>query len=52
MFKELAQYVTPKRKALEMSGPDGGELTLADLVAGSYQLEEKLGEVRKRNDLQ
>jgi len=24
MYKELAQYVAPKRKAIEMSGPDGG----------------------------
>ena len=24
-----------------MSGPDGGELTLADLVRGSYELEKK-----------
>jgi hypothetical protein len=39
MFKELAQYVAPKRKAVEMSGVDGGELTLADLVGGSYELE-------------
>jgi hypothetical protein len=39
MFKELAQYVAPKRKAIEMSGPDGGQLTLADFVLGSYELE-------------
>ena len=39
MFKELAQYLAPKRKAVEMSGADGGELTLADLVLDSYELE-------------
>jgi hypothetical protein len=26
MYKELAQYVAPKRKAVEMSGPDGKDL--------------------------
>ena len=31
MFKELSQHVAPKRKAVEMSDSDGGELTLADL---------------------
>ena len=41
MFKELAQYVAPKRKSVEMSGADGGELTLADLVLRSYELEKK-----------
>ena len=41
MYKELAQYVAPKRKAVEMSGPDGGELTLAEFVLGSYELEKK-----------
>ena len=41
MFKELAQYVAPKRKAIEMSGADGEELTLADLVNGSYELERR-----------
>jgi hypothetical protein len=46
MFKELAQYVAPKREAVEISGPDGGQLTLADLVLGSYELENKGGEVR------
>ena len=39
MYKELAQYVAPKRKAVEMTGADGGELTLADLVLDSYELE-------------
>ena len=39
MYKELAQYVAPKRKAVEMSGVDGGELTLAELVLDSYELE-------------
>ncbi len=39
MFKELAQYVAPKRKAVEMSGADGAGLTLAELVLGSFQLE-------------
>ena len=43
MFKELAQYVAPKRKAVEMSGADGGELTLADLVLNSYELEKSCG---------
>src|SRR5262249_29876273 len=33
MFKELASYIAPKRKAVEMSGADGEEMTLADLVA-------------------
>ena len=46
MFKELAQYVAPKRKAVEMSGADGDELTLADLVLGSYELENKVREGR------
>jgi hypothetical protein len=41
MFKELAQYVAPKRKAIEMAGADGEELTLADLVNGSYELERR-----------
>ena len=41
MYKELAQYVAPKRKAVEMSGVDGAELTLADLVRASYELEKK-----------
>ena len=41
MFKELSQHVAPKRKAVEMSDLDGGELTLADLVHGSYELEKK-----------
>ena len=39
MFKELAQYIAPKRKSVEMSGADGGELTLAELVLDSYELE-------------
>jgi hypothetical protein len=39
MFKELAQYIAPKRKAVEMSGSDNGSLTLAELVLGSFQLE-------------
>ncbi len=26
MYKELAQYIAPKRKAIEMSGPDGKDL--------------------------
>ena len=41
MYKELAQYVAPKRKAIEMTGADGGELTLAEFVLGSYELEKK-----------
>ena len=36
MFKELAQYVAPKRKAIEVSGPDGDALTLEKLVLASY----------------
>lgn len=28
MFKELAQYVAPKRKAVEVSGSDGGAIKL------------------------
>ena len=43
MYKELAQYVAPKRKAVEMSGADGGELTLAELVLDSYELEKSCG---------
>jgi hypothetical protein len=39
MFKELAQYIAPKRKAVEMSGSDNVFLTLAELVLGSFQLE-------------
>jgi hypothetical protein len=39
MYRELATYIVPKRKAIEMSGPDNSTLTLADLVAGSYALE-------------
>src|SRR3974377_682221 len=41
MFKELAQYIAPKRKSVEMSGADGGELTLAELVLNSYELEKR-----------
>ncbi len=26
MFKELAQYVAPKRKAIEVTGEDGGPI--------------------------
>src|SRR6516164_8466053 len=51
MFKELAQYVAPKRKAIEMSGADGEELTLADLVNGSYELEMRLRAEGKFIDL-
>ena len=40
MYKELAQYIAPKRKAVEMTGADG-ELTLAEFVLGSYELEKK-----------
>ena len=36
MFKELAQYVAPKRKAVEVSGPDGRALSLEKLVHASY----------------
>lgn len=28
MFAELAQYIAPKRKAVEHTGADGGELTV------------------------
>jgi len=28
MYKELAQYVAPKRKAIEVSGNDGGPLVV------------------------
>jgi hypothetical protein len=28
MYSELAQYVAPKRKAVEMSGPDGGPVAI------------------------
>jgi hypothetical protein len=43
MFKELAQYMAPKRKAVEMSGPDNSSsLTLLDLVRGSYELENNI----------
>lgn len=28
MYKELAQYVAPKRKAIEHSGPDGGPMKI------------------------
>ena len=37
ILKELAQYVAPKRKAIEMSGT-GTTLTLRELVLGSYAL--------------
>jgi hypothetical protein len=37
MYKELAQYIAPKRKALEVTGEDGdplkGEFTLAAFLA-------------------
>ena len=52
MFKELAQYVAPKRKAIEMSGADGNELTLADLVNGSYELERRKRAAGELIDLQ
>jgi len=29
MYAELAQYVAPKRKAIEVSGPDGGAIELS-----------------------
>jgi len=41
MYKELAQYIAPKRKAVEMTGADG-ELTLAEFVLGSYELEKNV----------
>jgi len=28
MYKELAQYVAPKRKAIEMTGLDGGDINI------------------------
>jgi hypothetical protein len=37
ILKELAQYVAPKRKAIEMSGSGG--MTLKELVMGSYALD-------------
>jgi hypothetical protein len=37
MFKELAQYVAPKRKGIELSGRDGGEMSLGDLVLESMR---------------
>ena len=35
MFKELAQYVAPKRKAIEVSGT-AGNVSLYDMVMASY----------------
>jgi hypothetical protein len=32
MFAELAQYIHPKRKALEHSGPDGGAIPLLRVI--------------------
>ena len=37
MFKELAQYVAPKRKSIEMRGSDAGP-TLEALIIRSYEL--------------
>ena len=31
MYKELAQYVAPKRKSVEMSGPNGEDLIPASI---------------------
>ena len=36
MYKELAQYVAAKRKAFEVSSQNETRLTIADLVATSY----------------
>jgi hypothetical protein len=36
MFKELAQYVAPKRKGIELSGREG-EMSLGDLVLESMR---------------
>ena len=44
MFKELAQYVEPKRKAIEISGPEGRAMTLEDLVLGAMKRERELEE--------
>ncbi len=33
MYAELAQYVAPKRKAVEVSGDDGGPLTIQIVTA-------------------
>jgi hypothetical protein len=38
MYKELAQYVAPKRKAVEVSGPDDGNVSFAEIVRRSMNL--------------
>lgn len=39
VLKELAQYVTPKRKSIELSD-GGGRVTLEDLVLRSFAIAE------------
>ncbi|MGH8502637.1 MAG: hypothetical protein ACREVE_09220 [Gammaproteobacteria bacterium] len=41
MFKELAQYVAPKRKAVEMSGGVG--LSFIDAIRASYKHDRQPG---------
>ena len=36
-YSELAGYIAPKRKAVEHSGPDGGAITIASIIAAANQ---------------
>jgi hypothetical protein len=47
-MKELAQYVAPKRKAVEVSGPKGSPVPLAASVMTPEEFEEAMASAVKR----
>lgn len=48
MYAELAQYIYPKRKAIECSGPGGGPIETTDVSSAKDRLAAHLNAIRAR----